>query len=376
MLFRYANRHDFIARPSNCLSRAIFLSLSFFHLSLSLSLSLLFFVICTPNRAELLQYGSGGGGGSAGSRKSQINPFVIPHRSFQPVRISTTRFYATSAPSQNSSFPLASPYRPVKRENYSIVSIFFSLVAFSRLALPYFHHFFFFYPPFLLVFRCIFAQPARSFGSSFFLHIFSLYSVRPYRVISVRVSAARSNRVCFVCFSCMNLNSDFLPFIRAIITISGAAGCDWKRDSSEFRNYVRHSRERQPELVVMPNGENETKRFIETTRTKRFFKLFVFLFLAKSRTIALVHRVLCAAPSLLWYIYRAIIISSSVFSFGSDDRSFELCRAMPRLLIAIKERQFGKYEKIRDFFLPERRRLSSSSHRVTFIRLMSSHFLS
>lgn len=39
---------------------------------------------------------------SGGSRKSQINPFVIPHRSFQPVRISTTRFYATSAPFENS----------------------------------------------------------------------------------------------------------------------------------------------------------------------------------------------------------------------------------------------------------------------------------
>lgn len=82
----------------------------------------IFFVICTPNRAELLpcsvrQYdGGGGGGGDGGSRKSQINPLVIPHRSFQPVRISTTRFYATSVlPNPKLSFPFLFP-SPVKGE--------------------------------------------------------------------------------------------------------------------------------------------------------------------------------------------------------------------------------------------------------------------
>lgn len=58
MLFRYANRHDFIARPSDCSPRAIFLSLAPFPNLFSLSFSLLFFVICILNRAELLQYGS------------------------------------------------------------------------------------------------------------------------------------------------------------------------------------------------------------------------------------------------------------------------------------------------------------------------------
>lgn len=161
-----------------------------FSISLSFSFSLLFFVICTPNRAELLQYGSGGGGGSAGSRKSQINPFVIPHRSFQPVRISTTRFYATSAPFQNSSFPLASPYRPVKGENYSIVSIFFLSSPFLDSHYPIFSSFFFLLPFLSLVFRCIFANPRpRSFPP--FSAFSPLYFPRPYRAISVQVSATR-----------------------------------------------------------------------------------------------------------------------------------------------------------------------------------------
>lgn len=60
----------------------------------------------------------------SGSRKSQINPFVIPHRSFQPVRISTTRFYATSAPTQGSlshspPSPLAPFYSSTEGEIYS-----------------------------------------------------------------------------------------------------------------------------------------------------------------------------------------------------------------------------------------------------------------
>lgn len=104
-----------------------------------LSLGTLFFVICTPNRAELQYYGNSSGG-SSGSRKSQINPFVIPHRSFQPVRISTTRFYATSAPSRNSSLFSSAPL-PSCQERTALSSPSLHLFFSSRLTLPYFRHF-------------------------------------------------------------------------------------------------------------------------------------------------------------------------------------------------------------------------------------------
>lgn len=133
-MFRYANRYDFIVRPSDCTPRVILPS------PLSPSrrfprLPIFFFVICTPNRAELLQsYGNDdgvGGGGSSGSRKSQINPFVIPHRSFQPVRISTTSLlcHLRTLP-KLFPFSLPSPSRPVKRDSTILLSLSVSSPAF------------------------------------------------------------------------------------------------------------------------------------------------------------------------------------------------------------------------------------------------------
>lgn len=66
MLFRYANRHDFIARPSDCSPREP--SFFFYPLAASPCHGSLFFVVCIPNQAELLQYRYGndgcvGGGG-------------------------------------------------------------------------------------------------------------------------------------------------------------------------------------------------------------------------------------------------------------------------------------------------------------------------
>lgn len=40
----------------------------------------------------------------------------------------------------------------------------------------------------------------------------------------------------------------------------------------------------------------------------------------------------------LWYIYRTIIASSNALSLASQHRPFELCRAILRLLIAVKGR--------------------------------------
>lgn len=180
-MFRYANRYDFIV-PSDCTPRVILPSL----LSLSSfpSASYFFFVICTPNRAELLQsYGNDdgvGGGGSSGSRKSQINPFVIPHRSFQPVRISTTSLlcHLRTLP-KLFPFSLPSPYRPVKRDSTILLSLSVSSPAFPIWHYPIFTIFF------LLSFpldpRCAFAGwLARSLGLFFFffVHLLFTYSVR------------------------------------------------------------------------------------------------------------------------------------------------------------------------------------------------------
>lgn len=166
MLFRYANRHDFIARPSDCSPREP--SFFFYPLAALPCHGSLFFcclytkpsrVVAVPLRQRrlrrrwrrrrllLLQY--------SGSRKSQINPFVIPHRSFQSVRISSTRFYATSAPSQNSSpFLFRLPAVLLKRRELLFVSISLSLFSFfsTYFTLPYFRHFFLlFLCPFILV---------------------------------------------------------------------------------------------------------------------------------------------------------------------------------------------------------------------------------
>lgn len=45
---------------------------------------------------ELSRCRNGNSNDYGSSRKFQINPFVIPHRFFQPVRISSTRFYIIS----------------------------------------------------------------------------------------------------------------------------------------------------------------------------------------------------------------------------------------------------------------------------------------
>lgn len=191
MLFRYANRHDFIARPSNCLPRTIFLSP--FSISLSLFFSLLFFVICTPNRGELLQYGSDGGGGSAGSRKSQINPFVIPHRSFQPVRISTTRFYAISVHPKLFLPSCVSLSSCQERKLLYRFYLSFSRRLFSTSITPYLRYFFFLLLlPLSLVFRCIFVN-SRPRSLPPFLH-FSPFIFSPSlsRNFTVQVSATCS----------------------------------------------------------------------------------------------------------------------------------------------------------------------------------------
>lgn len=82
------------------------------------------------------------GGGSSSSRKSQINPFVIPHRSFQPVRIFTTSLLCHLR-TLLKLFPLFSSVSLLscqERFYNSTVSICLVLPAYPGLTLPYFRH--------------------------------------------------------------------------------------------------------------------------------------------------------------------------------------------------------------------------------------------
>lgn len=129
---------------------------------------------------------------------------------------------------------------------------------------------------------------------------------------------------------------------------------------------------------------NETKRFIETARTKSdFFKTICLVFFRRKHGSEMIGSISARAriPPLLspvyFIIYIALLLHHRTYSpLGSDHRRFELCHAILRLLIAIKERArlpFGKYEKIRcDFFLPPPR---GSRDAVVFsILLAACHF--
>lgn len=156
MLFRYANRHDFIVRPSDCTPRVILPSLPSLPSSCRSHGFLFFCYLYTkPSRVVAALYGNDdgvGGGGSSGSRKSQINPFVIPHRSFQPVRISTTSLlcHLRTLPKLFPFF-LPTPYRSVKRDSAILPSLSVSSPRFFYLTLPYFRRFFFLSYPFLSI---------------------------------------------------------------------------------------------------------------------------------------------------------------------------------------------------------------------------------
>ena len=118
---------------------------------------------------------------SGGSRKSQINPFVIPHRSFQPVRISTTRFYATSAPFENS----LPRYHPLP--SFSPPSLYLSLSLHPTSL----------FNPYSLLFHL----------SLLFLHLFSLFP----RISGIPRTKREGEVSRFVYFFRMAVNSDFLP---------------------------------------------------------------------------------------------------------------------------------------------------------------------
>lgn len=199
-----------------------------FHPSLAGPLASLLFFFCVlfVHQTESLQcHGNDddgvGGGGSSGSRKSQINPFVIPHRSFQPVRISTTSLlcHLRTLPKLFPPFLFRLP-AVLSREILQFHRLYLSPLLFPfRLTLPYFRHFFFPLLSFALDPRCAFASSlARSSASSsFFVYPLFAYSVRVISpvllliLIRAQVSAACPDRICFVCFSCATLtNRNFL----------------------------------------------------------------------------------------------------------------------------------------------------------------------
>lgn len=172
ILFRYANRHDFIARPSDCSPRAIFLSLSSSLLFLSLTLlqpPIFCYLYTKPSRVVAVRQRR---------RWRQCRQQKISNKSFRnPASL------LSASPDFHYSllchlrtlpklflFPLTSPYRPVKRENCSISFLsFFLSSSFLDSHYPIFIIFFFLL---LSRFWLHFGQPALSFDLSFFLHFF------------------------------------------------------------------------------------------------------------------------------------------------------------------------------------------------------------
>lgn len=113
-----------------------------------------------------------------------------------------------------------------------------------------------------------------------------------------------------------------------------------------FRNYVRHSRERGPELVVMYRGQRDLFR---NSWNKKIFL---------SHLSSFFHEIIenpCVLLSFR-YIYRAIA-PSSVFLIASDHYLFELCHAILRSYRYKEARIFDKSEKMCDFFRRSRRLL-------------------
>lgn len=276
--------------------------------SLSLSSSLLFFVICTPNRAELLQNGSGSGGGSVCrqqkiSNKSFRNPASLLSASpdfhyslLCHLRILPKLFL----------FPLASPYRPVKRENYYIVSIFLPLVAFSRLALSYFYLFFF--SSFISSFFVAFWQTRALVPFLLFFCIFFLYI--PSSISRNLSSGQRFNRVCFVCFPCVNLNSNFLA-------IQAYRHYDiWRRGLRLKEGFVRvsklrSSQSRAPTGIGRHAKRRTRQRDLLKQREQRDFLSYLSSFFWRNRERSTLFHRMCR-PS--FGIFIALLLHHRAYS--------------------------------------------------------------
>lgn len=198
-----------------------------------------------------------------------------------------------------------------ERQLHYLVSIFLSLVVFSRLALPYFYYYFFFTLSFFVAF---WPTRARSFGSLLFCIFFPLV-YRSYCIISVQVSAARFNRVCFVCFSCVNFNSDFLA------THAYHHYDIWRRGLRLKEGFVRVSKLRSSQSRAPTGIGRHAKRgtrqrdLLKQQHEQRDFLSYLSFFFL-TRTIALSH-IVCAASLLVYLSRYYYIIERILVRIGS-----------------------------------------------------------
>lgn len=129
-------------------------------------------------------------------------------------------------------FPFSLPSLPtiLSREILPFYRLYLSLLRFPRLTLPYFCHFFLSYP-----FLSILLTPllARSTSSFFLVYLLFTYSVRVISpillLILIRTQVGvRHAPIVFVSFAFPARPSieTSSPFMRTIITISGAANCN------------------------------------------------------------------------------------------------------------------------------------------------------
>lgn len=377
LLFRYANRHDFIVRPSDCTPRVI---PSFSQHPPSQLPRLPIFLLFVHQTESSCCSATATTATTASVVAAVARQQKISNKSFRnPASLlsaSPDFHYLAFMPPPHppKTLPLfssVSPYRsPVKRDSTILPSL---SVSFPGLTLPYFRHFFFsFFYPFLSNLS-VMPLLARSRSASRFFFFFSAF-IPPVRIFRLHnfaevssfwfeLKSARGacpDRICFVCFSCATLNRDFLA-IHAYHHYDiwrRKLQLKWGPPGFETTFVTVGSANRNWSSCCWGTRQRDLLKQYEQ---RDFFKLFVFLsFLAKSRAIAsFYHARVCMYvcvwmfSAFLWYIYRAIIASSNAFSLGSDHRPFELYRAILWLLIAIKERPFRKYEKIRDFFSVE-----------------------
>lgn len=235
---------------------------------------------------------------------------------------------------------------------------------FSHLTLPYFRHFFFSFS------RSVAPSLACLLTLSFFFRLSTVHIFRSRNFTSSpRLDSNSSQRGVprshlFRLLFLYDPIETSSPFMRTIITISGAANCNWNGVRPVLK--LRSSQSGAPTGIGRHAAGNETKRFIETAWTKRFFKLFVFLsFLAKSRAIILFYSIVrarayaCVFSTFpLVYLSRYYIASSNAFSLDSGHLPFELCHAILWLLITIRGARFVSMKKCAIFFLSKKKVVS------------------
>lgn len=166
----------------------------------------------------------------------------------------------------------------------------------------------FFFFSYLLVFRCILTNPrARSVSPSFFC-IFFLYI--PSSISRNLSSGQRFNRVCFVCFPCVNLNSNFLA-------IQAYRHYDiWRRGLRLKEGFVRvsklrSSQSRAPTGIGRHAKRRTRQRDLLKQREQRDFLSYLSSFFWRNRERSTLFHRMCRSS---FGIFIALLLHHRAYS--------------------------------------------------------------